>query len=338
MKRTIPMAMRPWGLRTPALLAILAAGCYSAPDRSVSEWKPGGWRPARTTTGQPKVPAPKLQADSRKAFDSGAYLDAAEGYLTLKERYPETAEAKDVSTSFFIAESHYRLGEGRYVDAYPFYLEVLKSNPTQEMLQTSLGRIYDIGIAFLYGRAKRSFLGISYRSPTYGVDILTGDQGLVTNYPFLPQSEDALMEVAKYFFDGKGYAEAEPYYERISRDYPQSRWHQSADYQLALSIHKQIKGVEYDQTLMVKARSKFIAYVSHYPRGDHVEEARSNLRILAEWEGDHDLRIAKYYLRESSPQAAKLYLRSVFINNPKTDAAREAREIYENLEKRRGGI
>lgn len=328
------------GLPVAGLFLVpLTLGCATGRyDPAISEWKPdGGWRPIRGV-GARKPSPERLKRESREAFDANSHRDALLGYLALKERHASSPEAKDISIPFHIAECYYQIGEGEYYKAYSYYLEVLKGNPPQEMLSTTLGRIYDIGIAFLYGRAKRTFLGIPYRSPSYGVEILTGPDGLVTNYPFLELSEDALMEVGKHYFTAEDYLEAEQVYEKMARDYPQSKRNPAAEYQLSLSVYRQIRGVDYDQVAIGRGRTKFNSYLSHHPRGGQVEEARGFLRELSEMEGQHDLRIAKYYLRESYPEAAKLYLRSVVINNTGTDAAREAREIFENLEKRKAGL
>ncbi|MGH9362900.1 MAG: outer membrane protein assembly factor BamD, partial [Thermoanaerobaculia bacterium] len=312
-------------------------------DPLYSEWREGiGWRPAAGAEGK-RIPPASLRAASHQALQAAAHRDALRGFLALRDRYPDSPEAKESETSYAIAECYYHLGESEYASAYTHYLEVLKGSPREEILKLTLGRIYDIGRAFLDGRAKRSFLGISYRSPSYGVEILLGADGLVTNYPFYTDrsesslAENALMEVARYYFQKQEYAEAELVFDRLIRDYPASVWSESAEYQLALSVFRQVRGVDYDQEALRKARSKFNAYLSHHPRGSHVEEAREFLRRISEMEGEHDLRIARYYLRESQPQAAMLYLSSVMYHNPRTEAAREAREIFENMEKRRGG-
>ncbi len=44
------------------------------------------------------------------------------------------------------------------------------------------------------------------------------------------------------------------------------------------------------------------------------------------------LRIAKFYLRESEPRAARIYLRRVLIRYTDSTAAREAREIQHQLD------
>ena len=320
------------------LPACVSPGTGGAYDPTISEWRPGaGWRPAAGTTGPRKTSVEKLRSESREAFDAASHRDALRGYLALRKTYPRSTEAKDAETAFMIAECYYHLGENEYSSAYPYYLEVLKGNPREEMLKTSLGRIYDIGRAFLDGRAKKTFLGVPYKSPSFGVEIFLGEQGLVTNYPFLSYSEDALMEVAKYYFDRGEYPEAEQVFERLVLNYPQSTWNASAEYFLALSVYRQVRGVDYDLETLRQARTKFNLYLNHHPRGSQVEDAREKLREIAEKEGRHDLMIAKYYLRESQPQAAILYLRSVIFNNPRTEAAREAREIFEYMERRRGG-
>ncbi len=324
----------------PAVFSVGAlAGCATATpssqyDPAISEWRQGvGWRPIPAGGGAPS--ADKLRTESREAYDAAQHRDALDGFLALRRRYPSSPEAKSVETAFHIAECYYALGEETYGEAVESYREVLKGSPPEEMLKTSLARIYDIGRAYLDGRARRRFFGIPYRSPSLGVEILLGPDGLVTNYPFLKDSEDALMEVARYYFGKREYAEAERVFERLVRDYPRSTWNETAEFQLAMSIFRQVKGMEYDQGVMRKAKASFNLYLNNHPRGPQVEEARAHLKEIAEMEGRHDLTIAKYYLRESQPRAAMLYLRQVIIANPRTDAAREAREIYESMEQQR---
>jgi len=324
---------------TACCLLPLLAGCATSRrhDPLISEWE-GGWKPVGGQSLLSSTNTPdNLRGESRKALDAGAYQDALQGFLSLRDNFPDSPLARSVEISFQIAECYFQMGERYYENAYQYYLRVLRQNPPEEMLQTTLGRIYDIGISFLHGRARLYFLGFIPHGKSHGVDILTGDRGLVTNYPYIKYSEDALMEVARYYFENREYLEAERIYEQMVRNYPQSPWNDTAEYQLALSVYRQIRGVEYDQDSIKRARIKFNSYLNHHPRGSQVEEVRRLLHHMSEMEGQRDLNIAKYYLRESYPQAAMLYLRSVFIKNPKTEAAREARKIYENMELRRSG-
>jgi outer membrane protein assembly factor BamD (BamD/ComL family) len=52
-------------------------------------------------------------------------------------------------------------------------------------------------------------------------------------------------------------------------------------------------------------------------------------------EAEKNLRIAKFYLRESQPRSTEVYLRLVLDRNPNSSAAREAREIRRELDRTR---
>jgi outer membrane protein assembly factor BamD (BamD/ComL family) len=99
-----------------------------------------------------------------------------------------------------------------------------------------------------------------------------------------------------------------------------------------------VRGSDYDQELIQNAEKKFRSYLQDNPRGQHAEEARTKLREIAELEGEGYLHKAKYYLRESEPRAARIYLRIVLEKYTTTLAAREAREIQRQLEKSGLGI
>ncbi|MBI4604287.1 MAG: outer membrane protein assembly factor BamD, partial [Planctomycetes bacterium] len=122
-------------------------------------------------------------------------------------------------------------------------------------------------------------------------------------------------------------------FERLVRDYPQSEWRAQAEYYLALSVFKQIRGVDYDEKLILDAQRKFRAYLEENPRGPQAEDARQKLGEIVEMLGEKNLRLAKFYLRESEPAAAKIYLRIVLERYTSSAAAREAREIQRGLER-----
>ena len=53
-------------------------------------------------------------------------------------------------------------------------------------------------------------------------------------------------------------------------------------------------------------------------------------------QGAKNLQIAKFYLRESQPDACELYLERVLRDYPNSSAAREAREIQKQLDRLKG--
>ena len=67
--------------------------------------------------------------------------------------------------------------------------------------------------------------------------------------------------------------------------------------------------------MISQAEKEFRQYLDIEPRGAHAGEARENLHTISEMLAAKYLRIAKFYLRESEPRAARIYLRRVLIRS-----------------------
>jgi outer membrane protein assembly factor BamD (BamD/ComL family) len=303
----------------------------TVPGEGPYTWQsPGGWiRPRRGTWGT----TAEVRAESRKAFDSGAYADALDGLLVLKSRLPST-DPTLAETNFLIAECYYHLGN--YDQAVIIYREVYRKNrPAQDILDRTFLRVYDIALDYLRGKVDCRFLFVNYSCPGTGIDLLIGEEGLITEYPYLTFADDALMEIATHYFDRKEYPEAVPLFQRVAED-PRSEWRELAEYQVAMSVYKQIRGRDYDQKLVLDAERRFRLYLENQPRGPQAEAARQKLVELSELQGARYLQVAKFYLNESEPRAAKIYLRLVLDRYGTSTAAREAREIQGQLDKMEG--
>ena len=291
------------------------------------ELKSGWVRPSRGKWGPPA----QVRAEARKAFDAGAYADALDGLLVYKDLVPSD-DASLPEINFLIGECYYHLGN--YDKAIEAYREVYqKRKPDGEVLAKTFQRIYDIALDYIREKAVCSFLFISYNCPSHGIDLLVKEDGLITEYPNLSFADDAIYEIGRYYFETGQYAEAVPIYERIVRDYPQSEWRGLAEYYMALSTYKQIRGIDYDEKVIEDTERKFRTYLENNPRGPQAADAREKQREITEKLGEKNLNIAKFYLRESEPASAKIYLRVVLERYTSSTAAREAREIQRQLGK-----
>ncbi len=340
-----PRLRQHWLTSLTALLALLGAfvSCASptvvrksespqtkdVPGRGNYHWESkSGWvRPSRGTWGPPA----QIRAESRKALDAGAYAEALSGYMEYKKTLAQD-DASATETNFLIAECYYHLGN--YDEAVEFYREVYKKQrPDLDILNKTFQRMNDIAMDYLHEKAACSFIGFKYSCPSHGIELLVGDDGLITEYPNLSFADDAIFEIAKYYFDTKQYAEAVPVYERIVREYPQSEWRGPAKYHVALATYRQVRGVDYDEKLIEDSDRKFREYLETDPRGPQSEDAREKLREITEKLGEKNLGIAKFYLRESEPSAAEIYLKIVTDRYTTSSAARAAREIQSQLRK-----
>jgi TolA-binding protein len=278
-----------------------------------------------------------VRSESLEAFAAGAYADALEGFLHLKSVLPPEDPGL-AEAHFYIAECRYGLGD--YTLAVQSYRDAYKTGRADEtLLNRSFQRIYEIGLDYLSGRAGQSFLFsfIRTKGPSEGIDILIGEGGLVTQYPYLPFADDALREIARYQYAEEAWDEAERLYRRVVTEYPGREWTEEAQFQLAMSVHKQIRGIAYEQKRILDAERQFRRYLEECPRGKQAEEAREKLREIAEMLGESSLEKAKFYLRESQPEAARLYLKVVLERYTTTVAAKEAREIMGQLDRSESG-
>lgn len=304
----------------------------------MARWEAGkGWvRPEQGSWGTPE----HVRGEALRAFEAAAWADALAGFLALEELSAAVgagaSSTRGSDLNFYIAECYFHIGE--YEQAIEYYRKVYRRDfPAPELLDQSLQRVYTIGMAYLHRQMPREFLGIiSYYSPEFGVEILAGPKdGLITEYPMVSFADDALIEIARYYYEEKEYPEAVPVYDRVASD-PDSEWADLAEFQAAMSVFRQIRGVDYDRRTIGEAESRFSAYLENHPRGDHTEESRERLREIYEMEGAKNLGIAKFYLRESEVSACELYLRRVLVKYPQSSAAEEAREIQRQLDRTKG--
>jgi len=274
----------------------------------------------------------QVRVEARKAFDAGYYADALDGFMVLEER-GGAVRIKDLN--YYIADCYYRLGH--YEQALEYFRPVYRRDfPSPQLVDTARQRVFDIGMTYLKMRKTLSLFGFSYTSPEHGIDILADPvDGLITENPHLSFADDGLIAIADFYFEERQFPEAVPLYDRVVA-MDADEWNDYAEYTAALAEYDQVRGVDYDQSKMREALPPFRLYLQHHPRGDHWESSRAKVREINELEGEKNLRIAKFYLRDSQPRACEIYLRRVLDRYPNSRAAREAREIRAELDKSRG--
>lgn len=285
-----------------------------------------GWTLAKK--GEWGEPA-RVRLEALKAFETEAYADALAALLFL---FDSSAAVKMKDLSYYLGESYYQLG--RYEDAIEYFKMVYKADfPSPELIDKSRQRVFEIALAYLRGRKTKDVLWVfDVKSPEYGIDILMDPaDGLITDNPYLSFADDARVEVANYYFEQGQYAESVPLYDSIET-MTDKEWKELAFFMAALAEYFQVRGAVYDESKIQEARRRFRGYLQQYPRGEYVEEVRGRLSEINEMEGEKNLDIAKFYLRERELRACDIYLRLVLDRYPNTIAAKEARELRSRLQ------
>jgi len=103
--------------------------------------------------------------------------------------------------------------------------------------------------------------------------------------------------------------------------------HQIADlvqYRLAMSYYDQMKPVEQDQALTVKAIEAFKTLIREYPESRYASDAFAKIEVCRGRLAQKELWVASYYINNGNPGAARQRLENVIKDYPRSLVIPEA--------------
>jgi outer membrane protein assembly factor BamD len=103
--------------------------------------------------------------------------------------------------------------------------------------------------------------------------------------------------------------------------------HQIADlvqFRLAMSYYDQLKPVEQDQAITIKAMDAFKTLVREYPESRYAADALAKIDIGRGRLAQKELWVASYYINQGNPAAARQRLENVIKDYPRTLVIPEA--------------
>lgn len=155
----------------------------------------------------------------------------------------------------------------------------------------------------------------------------------------------AELRIADSHFQSGKYAEAIDAYRTFIQGRPNHREVPYAMYRIGLAHLEQMPSNfflfppahEKDQAATKDALRALQQYVERFPQHENVEDARKRIRKLRESLADHELYVARFYLRQDRPASARGRLEGLvagFEDTPEqwTEAAWLLVEVYRELE------
>jgi len=127
-------------------------------------------------------------------------------------------------------------------------------------------------------------------------------------------------------------------FERFMAFYPQ---HQIADlvqYRLAMAYYDQLKPIEQDQTLAVKALEQFRRLVKDYPESRYATDALAKIDICRGRLAQKEVWVANYYFNQGNPGAARQRLELVLKEYGRTLVVPEAMWLLAEVNFREGKV
>jgi outer membrane protein assembly factor BamD (BamD/ComL family) len=308
------------------LFAIVFLGLCVTPAHSYWIWTPKTkkWVNPKSL---PK-PTPKEQFEFAKSFYSiKKYDDAEREFKKLIKAYPKSAEA---------AESQYYLGvieedKGNLYEAYLAYQRVIDKYPFSERIQEIIEKEFKIGDKFMAGE-KRKALGVELPVENPAIEIFSKVVENSTYGPLAPAAQYKLGLVLKSILR---YYEAEDAFSKVISNYPSSDWAEAAKFQIAACRSAVSRSPDYDQWATADAKQKFEEFVREHPDAVLSHDAEKNIAELNEKEAEANFNIARFYEKQKSYGAAKIYYEDIINNYSNSPWAAKATERMQVLEKKK---
>jgi outer membrane assembly lipoprotein YfiO len=290
------------------------------------------WTPKTNKWVNPKTEAkadPKEQLDFAKSLLEARELeDAKREFQKILKTYPKAVEA---------AEAQYWLGvieqeRGNLYEAFLEYQKVVEKYPFSERIAEIIERAYNIGEAYMTGKAKRKAFGVKLPVENPAIEIFTR---VVQFSQYGPYAAKAQYKLGLVYKSLAQYFEAEEAFNKVVTNYPDSEWAAAAKFQIADSRAKVSKSAAYDQGATKEAKEKFEEFVLTNPDAELSSEAEKQIRGLKERQAESNYTIALFYEKQKNYSSAEIYYNDVIDNNPDSPWAARAIERLKIMERRR---
>ena len=205
--------------------------------------------------------------------------------------------------------------------------EIFESDPGPQTLEESLQIRYNIGFSYLTG-ATRKLFGLEVNAESRGLEVLNN---LIKDYPFMNFTDDAIFHCGNWYLKNNQPDEAERYFTRLVREYPESDWIAAAQLLAGDAAMAQLKGVDYDLGILVNAERYYRRYLRLFPGQGDAARARESLEQIEAFKARRRLQIADFYIRIEKFESARIYLEKVLLEFNGTPEAAEARQLLEEI-------
>jgi len=307
--RRIALSAALIGLLSASLMAQTSKNWELRPDRS--------WEEINRSAPQPEADPDLNRAQTM--LIQGKF-DSAKKILFRWVKNPATrAHPQRDRALLLTAEALFQYGDR--IKSFYYCDQLLDEYPDSRYYAVALQKQYEIGDAFLDGYKLR-FMKIPFLDAVeYGVELMFRIQ---QRSPGSELAERALLRTADHYFNDAQYDLSSDAYASYIKAYPRSPVIPRVRLQRAYSSYAQFRGVRYDVTPLLEARSQFLDLESEYPQ----LAAEHNLSSLVEridqafaqkiaWTAD-------FYRRTSQPRAAVYQYRFLALTYPESTEAKTA--------------
>ena len=288
------------------------------------------WTPESGKWVNPKYevkPSPKEQLDYAQGFfDARQYPEALREYKKLLRYYDKSREA--AQAQFYIGRVWEEMK--KYFQAVDAYQKVIDRYPFSDLGPKVVERQYVIADMFMEGKAKDSRFATSLLGNEYNVvDIF---RKVIKNDPYGVNAPASQFKIGLFYLGRNEYQQARDEFEKTLNDYPDTKWAESARYQIAVADSKRSVPAQYDQKVTNVAVAGFEDFVKNNPESDLSADAKKEIDRLRLKEAENAFVVAKYYQKNKQPKSALIYYQGVVDKYGDTLWARKAQTEIDTIQ------
>ena len=303
------------------------------------------WAPFIYTSGEgwsyePPGQAGKWQRDTakqqleaaREAYQKEDYKIAVKAAGRVIRKWPLSDYAPEAQHLIGLAYE----GNRRDEKAFKAYQTLVAKHPNYDKYDEVLHRQFQIANKFLNGQRFRLWgLFPLFRSMDKTAMMY---RTLIQPGPYSEVAAQAQLRIGTANEKKKNFAAAFAAYQAAADKYAERKEIAAeALYRAGMSLSKEAKDAEYDQSIAKRAIEVFNNFIVFYPDDERVPEAEQNIRKLRVEQARGSLKIARFYDKKNQKQGALTYYNNVvdifsrLLNDEEHEYAAESRKRIAQL-------
>lgn len=307
------------------VIAIAAVLILAMETTSFAFWV---WTPKDKTFINPKFAvkdSPKEQFDrAMRFYKQNEFKRSADEFIRLTQYYVDSDLAPEAQ--YYAGRSFEELG--KYYFAYQNYQKTIDNYPYTRRMEEIVEREYYIA-NIMQTEDSPKLLDLELSESLIRSVEMYGK--IVENMPFGPYADRALYKMAESYRRMFKYDGAIDAYEKIVKDYPESKLIDEAKYQLAYTRYEASLDPEYDQESTEEALAEFeeISRTTAVP--SIAKEAKKALSKLKSKKANSIIKIAEFYEKRKKYRSAIIYYKDAVAKFSGTEASEYAEVRIEHL-------
>jgi len=249
--------------------------------------------------------------------DQGNCKKAIAEFKKLIKVYPRAKEAPEAE--FFIGQCLEDMTKP--YEAYQAYQLVIDKYPFSERAAQIVGLEYNIANHLLENKGRSKWAETVVGSDDRVIEIL---RTVIKDAPYGKYAAISQYKIGLYLKEKGMYQEARDEFEKTMNDYPTSEWAQASKFQIAMADTARASDAQHEQKVGGIAMEEFNEFVKTHPDSQLTPEAKIQMDRLKDREAENNFVIAKFYQKQKSLKAARIYYKEVVNNYADTPWASKA--------------